>query len=258
VFVPESGSLIYVNNELKRETGTFQKELFLQNLKPRMYTVIVANDDFWPWTKDVAVTEKEVSPLYPLLVPRDLDLREIVRATSSAASATVTPASRSLFSRDEYATTLALFATVTPTTVGATSSANATAAATTSAEAHSIVKKKMKVWYDGTSVFAQWTGSESRTPPYFCDTATNTTARTCMSTILVLRQPSAVRHVDFYPGRDDAVIVSSAEGIFAVELDVRAYQNMYPLYQGQNPDFRVDGANVYVRDGNYLGQFMAI
>ena len=81
VFSPESGSKIYIDDELKDETGTFQKEFFVQNLKPQQYRVVVSHEDFRPWAKFVDVQEQKVAALYPLLIPNDVTVQEIVPAT---------------------------------------------------------------------------------------------------------------------------------------------------------------------------------
>ncbi len=233
VFVPEYGSEIFVDNELKKTTGTFQKELFLQNLKPQSYLVLVSNERFWPWAKKVSVTEKEVSPLYPFLVPKDVGLQEIKIATSSLATSTLA------VSGAEYKTLNLLFEEKV---------SNSIIAISTSTDANAIVKKKMKIWSDDKKIFAQWVGSDTRIPPYFCSVSE------CDPLLTIFDSSSVVRHIDFYPGRDDAIIMSVGDGVFAIEIDTRDFHNFYPLYHGKKPDFRINNGRVYIKDTGFLGQ----
>lgn len=239
VFVPESNSEIYVNDELRDVTSTFQKEMFLQNLKPATYLVLVSNDLFWPWAKYVDVSEREVSPLYPLLVPKRIDMREVTVATSTQASST-------RVTKNQYAQLVRLFETKQTASV-ATSSVS-----TSTPHLYALMRKKMKVWAQDADIYAQWTGDESRIPPYFC------MDDVCDPNHLVLHGSSVVRHIDFYPGRDDAVIIAVAEGIFALEFDTRKYQNFYTLYKGERPDFRVFDGTVYVRDMDVIYELINI
>ncbi len=237
VFVTENNAEIYINDELKNVSSTFNREMFLQNLKPQSYLVLVSNDIFWPWAKYVDVKEGEVSPVYPLLVPKRIDMLEVITATSSHASSTrVTKA--------EY-DRLALIFKYQQTASVATSSVS-----TTTPNIYAITKKKMKVWFDDTQIYAQWRGDESRLPTYFCINGL------CEMTRTIFNGANNIRHIDFYPGRDDVVIIAVSEGIFALELDTRKYQNFYTLYKGEKPDFRIFDGRVYVQDKGTIYQLM--
>lgn len=237
VFVSEYGSEIYLDNELKKTTGTFQRELFVQNLKPKSYMVIVSNKDFYPWAKKVEVAEREVSPLYPFLVPKNMVVREISSATST----------------QEYKKVSDFFV---PTNTAPVSTSNlaidATTTATSTAESHGLLKNKMKIWSDDNKIFAKWTGSITRIPPYFCQN------KTCDPILTVFDAVSPIRHVDFYPDRDDAIIMSLGDGVYATEIDTRSYHNFYPLFKGKNPDFRINNGRIYVKDGKSLFELAEI
>ncbi len=250
VYVPESGSDIYINNEFKKTTGTFQHELFLQNLKPGQSTVSVSSLLFQPWRKNILITEKEVSPVFPFLVPKDLGLREIVVATSTGA---FTSTSTSLeINVSEQKVILALFK------VPAVVVQKQIKPATTTPEIFAITKKKIKIWSDGNKVFAKYIGEEDRTPPYFCTNITNTTSNLCDPILEIFNAKSPVRHIDFYPSRDDAIIISAGDTVSALEIDIRLPQNIFTLYKGKKPDFRISGNKVYVKDGDFVGQFSEI
>lgn len=238
VFVSEYGADIYIDSELKKTTGTFQRELFVQNLKPKPYLVIVSNDNFYPWAKNVDVYEKEVSPLYPFLVPKEIVVREIY-ATSTQEYKKVS----------EFFAPPKVAVTATPTSV---SKNIATTTATSTPESHGLLKNKMKIWSDDNEIFARWTGNITRIPPYFCPN------RECDTLLKVFDAVAPIRHLDFYPDRDDAIIMSLGDGIYATEIDTRTYHNFYPLYKGENPDFRIEGGRVYVKDGKSLFELMEL
>ncbi|MSR73421.1 hypothetical protein EXS61_02380 [Candidatus Parcubacteria bacterium] len=244
VYVPESGTDIYINDEFKKTTGIFQHELFLQNLKPGQSTVSVSSLLFQPWQKIILIKEKEVSPVFPFLVPKDLGLREIVVATSTGA---LTSTSTSLaINVSEQKVILALFkepAIVVQKQIKP---------ATTTPEIFAITKKKIKIWSDGNKVFAKYIGEEDRTPPYFC------LKTVCDPILEIFNAKSPVRHMDFYPSRDDAIIVSAGDTMSALEIDVRLPQNIFTLYKGKKPDFRISGNKVYVKDGDFVGQISEI
>lgn len=71
VYSPESYSDIYLNNKLKKQTGLLQKGVFIQNLKPGKYSVLVGKKDYWPWQKKVKVEAEMVAEARAMLVPQN-------------------------------------------------------------------------------------------------------------------------------------------------------------------------------------------
>lgn len=68
---PVSGSQIFINNELKKETNILQSGLFLQNLKPGKYSVLIAKEGYWPWLKELEVKEQFVTEARALILPKE-------------------------------------------------------------------------------------------------------------------------------------------------------------------------------------------
>jgi hypothetical protein len=62
---------IYLNNRLRKETGLLQRGLFVQNLAPATYSVLVSKEEFWPWQKTLQVQEQYVAEAKAFLVPRE-------------------------------------------------------------------------------------------------------------------------------------------------------------------------------------------
>lgn len=83
VYVPASGAKIYLNNQFKKESGLIQNGVFIQNLKPSEYLLLVAKDGFWPWQKKVKVREEAVSEIRPLLIPQNIEGSTLIKGLFS-------------------------------------------------------------------------------------------------------------------------------------------------------------------------------
>ena len=82
IYSPETGSEIYINNKKKDETSIFKRDIFVQNLKPDTYAILIAKEGFWPWAKDVEVRERHVSEAIAFLVPKEPDGTIVTRNTT--------------------------------------------------------------------------------------------------------------------------------------------------------------------------------
>lgn len=71
IYSPESKSDIYLNSRLKEQTGIITNGVFIQNLNPQTYSVLVAKSGFWPWQKKIPVKEEMVSELKALLISQN-------------------------------------------------------------------------------------------------------------------------------------------------------------------------------------------
>lgn len=67
----------------------------------------------------------------------------------------------------------------------------------------------------------------------------------------------AVTRFDFFPGGSEFVVVALETGVFVVEVDDRAWQNIQPLLLGDNLDIVVEGNNVYIYDGTLIYEVRA-
>jgi hypothetical protein len=109
---------------------------------------------------------------------------------------------------------------------------------------------KMRVDIEGQSLVEQWLGEEKDLPT-FCGMNDCKTPTTIFTTE---KQGAAykIKDVVFFPGRDDAVIFSIADGVYAIELDRRPVQNFFPVYRGLNPYVTIKDGYVYVKDGEKI------
>lgn len=82
----------------------------------------------------------------------------------------------------------------------------------------------------GTSIIAVWNGDSKTTPEAFC---TGDTESGCGRYLLVTKLTEPLDGLEFYPGRNDALIISTGGNIYAIELDQRPIQNFQPIYTGK-------------------------
>jgi hypothetical protein len=66
-----SDSKIFVNHKKERTTGLLKAGLFMGNLKPEEYSILVAKEGYWPWAKDLEVLEGYVTEAQAFMVPQD-------------------------------------------------------------------------------------------------------------------------------------------------------------------------------------------
>lgn len=144
------------------------------------------------------------------------------------------------------------------------------------------VLRDVRLFEANGEVYAEWRGPERSIPYYYCvtytspatttreygehvyaslvaefGTSTDLTApstiglRLCRDTIRIDRDRQDVRSFDFLPGSMHHVLMLLTDGLYVVEIDDRAWQNMQLLYPGEGLDFRVDGGRIYLFDGTH-------
>lgn len=219
---PVSGSEIFINNDLKKTTNILQSGLFLQNLKPGKYPVLVAKEGYWPWAKELEIKEQSVAEARALMLPENpegkiLKSKEILPADIQKTNEIIA----------EIQQIKNLSATTTP-----------------------IEKytgnKKQKLWWNPqeNKVWVDWMGDENSLPYFFSE-----------KSVLVLNSLFSVRNADFMPGRRDIIVVAVQNGVFAIEIDGRGGRMLQPIYKGKSPVFIFDKKNdsvVYVLDEDAL------
>ena len=105
----------------------------------------------------------------------------------------------------------------------------------------------MSIEIRGKNIVATWL--DNKTPPsgFFCKDDI------CNTTFSVLPAEQDLRQVDFYPERNDLIIFSTEDKIWAIELDRSDAQNVQPIYVGFEPDFvRGAGNSIYIKDNMSL------
>ena len=64
-----TGSEIFVDKNLQRKTNLLQSGVFIQNLAPKKYGILVLKEGYLPWAKDLNVKSQFVTEAHALLVP---------------------------------------------------------------------------------------------------------------------------------------------------------------------------------------------
>lgn len=232
VSAERSGAEIYINGELVRETGTFRRAFFVQDLEPGIYTIEVHKEGYHPWGKTLPVYAHLVTEAEAFNLPLEPELTLVpprVVISDSASATTTAP-------NPLYEAVLEEF-TMATAPRGATSSASTTVLATTTRESGGIQLSE-----GGGHVAARWTRSLSDIPFYFC-----TPESSCTDTIKLALEGGAPRSFDFFPGSSDLVVVSIDDGVYVIELDDRSGQNIQPLYPVAGADFRTLDGTIYVQ-----------
>jgi hypothetical protein len=60
-----------------------------------------------------------------------------------------------------------------------------------------------------------------------------------------------VQWFDFYADSSDIILMHLQDGLYAVEVDDRAWQNTQLIYPGEDLEIVHDGGKIYVKDGEY-------
>ncbi|MBI5045762.1 MAG: hypothetical protein HZC14_02035 [Candidatus Niyogibacteria bacterium] len=70
IYSPISGSEIFLNNVFQKQTNILQSGVFIQNLKPKTYSTLVAKEGYWPWQKQLTVEQQLVTEARAFLIPQ--------------------------------------------------------------------------------------------------------------------------------------------------------------------------------------------
>ncbi len=283
-----AGTRVYLNDKFVDRNGYFLRNTLIQNLRPnRTYHIRVEKDGYYWWEKTLYVRPNLVTEARVLMLPRTHTWKTIPATTTPEATRSGAPAvatsSRAtstprVVPNPAYEELMAYFtATAQPqfAVVRATSAPHATSTQATSSAARAATttvfsialppyleefmqreegrwvdfraqptlreRNRVAAWLERGNVYAVWVGDRAAIPFYFCTI-------TCKNTIVIDWQDD-IRRFEFFPGRDDVLLVLNDKGLHAVELDDRSRQNVQTLIRGQFSDFRVrSGSTIIVRD----------
>ena len=236
VFYGESGAKVYLNGNLSSETTLFERGIFIDNLKPAVYSLEVNKSGFLPWKKNVEVKAKKVAEGYPYLVPEIISTSSIPKFITLSSGGSTT---NSLYSQ-----VVSLFASSSTSTISLSKKILQPSTSTlVVSSSTALVRRDISIDIQGNNIIASWEGDKDSTPFYFCDPE----RLVCKVNFSVIS--GEIKHVDFYPGRNDVIIFSKKDGIYATELDTRPPQNTIKLLSG-NLDFKELDQRVFVKDKN--------
>lgn len=176
----------------------------LDNLAVGTHAVVVAKDGYWPWSKELVLANNERIALRPFLIPQEPSIR--VAEEEHEGRADAVSKLRSYTLPQEDAPLISHDGAV-------------------------------HVWVTQNEIQARFV-SEAEAPPPFCITGT------CEYTLTVLPTEADIRNIAFFPSRNDVIMFSTENGIFALELDKRGTQNFQPIYLGISPSFIMQADNL--------------
>lgn len=265
-----SGVNIFIDDEYFESGGVLLRNVLVQNLKSNQsYKIRVEKEGYLPWYKELFIYPNIVTEGRILMLPIEIPFEKIEKflADDSAKTSTTTKATTTKLTNSEYTEVFSMFsATSTPdrnlivfeeeiirsTTTKATSSKIIVPEHLAKLEIKDIEKKKQLresnkiiAWLEAGDIQVFWTGEYESTPFYFCD------IRDCKDNIKVSLK-SDIRQFDFFPNRNDAFLVATGAHIFAIEADNRSEPNLQVVYEGKNPQFKLDGSTIFVKDGQEL------
>lgn len=236
-----AGAEIYINGELVRETGTFRRAFFVQNLEPGTYEVRVTKPEYHPWEKTLAVYPHIVTEAQAFNMPHRPTLVPIPPTLETPAATAPSTVSNPLYERVDAA-----FATSTATSTLSTASLR-TALERESTDLDAAMATTTKEYQDmmlfeiDGGVVAAWEGNSARIPFYFCQPEQG-----CADRIVLNTHGETPQHFDFFPGTADLVLVTLRQGVYVTELDNRSGQNIQPLIKETGADFRVVDGRIYL------------
>lgn len=228
----QSGIEIYVNNELVKRTSIAQKSIFVQDLKPGIYDIRVSKEGLQSWNKTLRVFPEIVTEARSFLIRSEPEVTEIPKTFVPQNSQSTTSSKALAPKNPEYDLINGLFA---PTVVKVVQRKSATTALESKTLSDVFIKNEVG------KLHILWTGAADSIPNYFCE---NTACKSEITT----HTASPVLSFDFFPGRNDLLLLRLENGIYVSEIDDRSPQNIQQIISGSGFDFRIkDGRKIYLK-----------
>lgn len=252
-----SNSSVFVDKEFFKSSGIFIKNTLIQDLVPnKKYLIEVQKEGYQSWIKEIYVYPSIVSEGSVLMMPNEFQIREIFAYIDKEGNATSTPLIKTQIkaTNPEFISVAQLFASSTKQTVKEASRVATTTASSTTKQKSDIelffeklqIKEYEKLnnlivngeevsWLAQGDINLYWMDDIVSIPYYYCD---GEEERACSSHI-TLDWTNSISKFEYIPGRNDAWIVLTRDGIYAVEVDGRSERNIQTIYKGDNLDFRL-------------------
>jgi len=254
-----ANTTVYIDGEFVEDNGVLLKNTLIQNLRPnRTYEVWVEKDEYRSWVKELPVEPNLVTEARVLMLPKNFEW-EIVPASTTVpvvptatSTATSTLVANPVFVSlsEHFKTDRGQFVVDVATTTYAYDSGVRVATSTTIAEVQfpedlmefassseldqaTLVRERDGVvsWLRDGDVYAAWVRREDDAPHIFRDATTT-------QELLIDWEDTILRY-QWYPNRNDAVIVLTERGVYAVELDDRSQRNIQPFIEEPGLTFRI-------------------
>lgn len=265
-----SETRVFVNEEFVESGGVILRNTLVQDLNSNeVYKIRVEKDGYLPWYKDLIVYPNLVTEARIMMIPEKINFETIEQFSYVPATTTLSKATSTKITNKEYKEVLDLFSassTTATTTLAAKFNTKVQDISSTTVKiVENIVPEylkkigienpdekeqfkensKMVAWLESGNIHVVWAGDKQSTPFFFCD------IRGCRDKVLISLD-TEIEKFDFFPGRNDAFIVSTKNHIFAVEADDRSKQNLQTIFEGKKPEFKLVGNTIFIKDGQAL------
>ncbi len=270
-----SNTSVFLDDEFVENNGAFLKNTLIQDLLPnRYYSVRVEGDGYQGWRKVLFVKQNLVTEARVLMLPEKFDWHYIYPTTTLMInSETVNATSSKKVTNPEYEKMKDFFdadrqqfsidiATSTyeyirgkryPTTTIVTEirfpSWLSEIASMSDLKNKKMVRERdgIVAWLDNNGdLFAIWAKKNEMKPYFFC-------MEKCKD-VLSINWSEPILRYEFYPNRNDVVVLLTKRGVYAVELDNRSQRNIQTILEQPNLDFRIkqDGSIIVFDGTNYM------
>jgi len=230
---PLPNSQIFVNKKLEKETNILQSGLFLQGLKPGKYSILIAKEGYWPWSKNLQIKAQFVTEARAMLIPKEPKGTILLRENYSPLEVS------------KYEEILKILKDLRQPL-----KKRATAEEKEARYSRLMSNGKEKLWWNPqeNKLWANWLVDSASLPYYFCDDTS------CKEIILVLESKFQIKNADFHPKRKDIVIAAIQNGVYAIEIDGRGGRLLQPIYKGKDPIFTTykNDNSIYILDEDNL------
>jgi hypothetical protein len=254
-----SNTSVFVDKEFFKSNGIFIKNTLIQDLSPnKKYLIEVYKEGYQSWIKEIYVYPSIVSEGSVLMMPNEFQTREIFKYIDEDQNATSTPIIKTQVkpTNPEFISISELFGSSTKQIIEKPVVATATSTASTTTKKQKsdieiffeelqiknyeklnglIVNGEEVSWIQDGNINLYWIDDIASIPYYYCD---GEEERVCTNKI-VLDWKNTISKFEYIPGRSDAWIVLTQDGIYAVEVDGRTERNIQNIYKGDNLDFRL-------------------
>ena len=235
----EADTSLYVNGKLKKKSGLVDRNILLQNLKPGLYNIKLTKNEFRPWEKRIKIQERQVEVCYPLLVPEKFEPVEIKKYLPAKNKNKKVK----YIINEQYKDISELFRKPVKSSPGMLTRWYKGEAGKIVTGKNLKLKGNVLLSKEGNRIFVKWLGKEDHLP-FFINT---------MKKKPVFSSESIISSFDFYPGRNDAMLIRFDNGsLYAVEIDTRfVQQNAFRILRYCSRFF-VDEQILYFFSGNRL------
>lgn len=247
-------------------TSFLQRYYFVQSLRQGEYKVQAEKEGYHAWQKTVPVLSQRITEVAPFLVPAESPFEEIPKNLETTKTTDSTTIPNPLYTNTvklfnekaiawrtesrEYElakeTYESLLEELQEEYADQEDLDITTLVTIEEPRLHLNSRQKIEIWQqESTNKILASLESGSNSLPYFCESIV------ICSTPNVIVSDKEIDSFNFFPGRNDIVIYTNEDGLFAAEIDRRSKQHVFLLYAGKDIEFTTENDDtIYIKDGN--------